>query len=148
LRAWRLARRRYAGLDGAGARRLGGRWNARGQPAVYASEHLSLAVLEIIVHLELSPGEFPQDYVKIAIDIPDTIAIHRVVKLPKKDAEMRELGSRWIASQSTAVLMVPSVVVPEEFNLLLNPRHPEFHRVSAAAPQPFRFDPRLLTGYP
>jgi RES domain-containing protein len=145
LRVWRLARRRHAALDGEGARRLGGRWNSRGQPAVYASQHLSLAVLEIIVHLELSPDEFPEDYVKIAIELPDSVSIRRVAALPRGDAAMRELGSRWMEERSTVALMVPSVVVPEELNVLLNPLHPEFVQIRAAAPRQFRFDPRLLS---
>ncbi len=144
MRAWRLARRRYAALDGAGARRYGGRWNRPGLPIVYASEHLSLAVLEIIVHLEVALDEFPADYVKIAIDVPDALSIRRVERLPKAEAEMTEIGSRWYESGSSAALAVPSIVVPEEFNLLFNPEHAEFRKVKAAAPEPFRFDRRLL----
>lgn len=148
MRVWRLARRRYAALNGEGARRFGGRWNSPGQAVVYTSEHLSLAVLEIIVHLELNLDEFPEDYVKIAIEIPDTISIDRVATLPKHDSEMLELGSRWVETQRTVVLMVPSVVVPEEFNVLLNAGHPDFRNINAAASRQFRFDPRLLTPVP
>lgn len=144
MRAWRLARRRYAALDGAGARRYGGRWNRPGQSVVYASEHLSLAVLEVVVHLEVDLNEFPSDYVKIAIEIPDTVSIDRIEKLPKTDAEMSELGTRWREAACSAVLLVPSVVVPEEFNVLFNPEHPDFPEVEAADPKPFRFDQRLL----
>jgi len=144
LKVWRLARRPYAALDGEGARRFGGRWNPRGRPVVYAAEHLSLALLEIIVHLELSPDEFPQDYVKIPIDIPDDVPVSRISSLPGSEAEMRTLGARWIDQRGTAVLVVPSVLVPEEFNVLLNSRHPEFPRIRAAAPRHFRFDRRLL----
>ncbi len=144
MRAWRLARRRYAALDGAGARHYGGRWNRPGQAVVYASENLSLAVLEIIVHLEVALDEFPSDYVKIAIEVPDAVSIRRIERLPKTDAEMSEFGSRWYESASSAVLAVPSIVVPEEFNLLLNPEHADFHKIKAAASRPFRFDRRLL----
>jgi len=144
VRVWRLARRRFAALDGAGARLYGGRWNRRGQSVVYSSERLSLAVLEVIVHLELALEDFPADYVKIAIEIPDTLEIQRIDDLPRTDARMRRLGSDWYDSSQTAGLLVPSVIVAEEHNLLLNPRHPQFHGIKALPAKPFRFDPRIF----
>lgn len=145
MRAWRLARRRYAALDGAGASRYGGRWNRRGQAVVYASEHLSLTVLEIIVHLDLAPDEFPDDYVKIAIEIPDSVSIQRISVLPPNDEEMLRTGVAWYESGAAAVLMAPSVVVPEEYNLLFNPAHADFSAIKPSSPERFRFDRRLVS---
>lgn len=146
MKVWRLARRRFAALDGAGARLYGGRWNRRGQSVVYTSENLSLALLEVIVHLELALEDFPADYVKIAIEVPDAMERERVAALPKGEARMRIIGAGWYESNKTAVLMVPSVIVPEEHNLLLNPGHPQFELIRALPAKPFRFDPRLAGG--
>ncbi|MBF6567845.1 MAG: RES domain-containing protein [Candidatus Binataceae bacterium] len=143
MTVWRLTRARYATLDGAGARQYGGRWNRRGHSVVYASEHLSLAVLEILVHLELLVDEFPADYVKIGLNIPATVSIKRMESLPGSDDEMLERGDRWIEAAESAVLLVPSVVVPEEYNILLNPAHADFVKVEHHPAQPFTFDARL-----
>jgi RES domain-containing protein len=144
VRAWRLARRSFAELDGAGARLYGGRWNRRGQAVVYSSEHLSLAVLEVIVHLELALEDFPADYAKIALEVPDALRIERVQRLPKSAAQAVEIGANWYDSGRAVGLLVPSVIVPEEHNLLLNPGHPDFERITARPARSFRFDPRLF----
>lgn len=144
MKFWRLARRRFAALDGAGARLYGGRWNRRGQSVVYSSEHLSLAVVEVIVHLELALEDFPADYVKIALEVDEGLALDRIEALPRTAARMREIGARWYDSSITVGLLVPSVIVPEEHNLLLNPRHPQFERIKPLVPKPFQFDRRLL----
>jgi RES domain-containing protein len=143
VKAWRLARRRYAELDGEGANRYGGRWNFRGQAVVYAAEHLSLAVLEALVHLEFAPEWFPPDYVKIEIHISDEVAIQRLDTLPPTDDEIRQRGAAWYDANATVVLLVPSVVVPEEFNLLINPGHKDFSKVIPTDVKPFKFDPRF-----
>ena len=144
MRSWRLARKRFAALDGAGARLYGGRWNRRGQSVVYSSENLSLAVLEVIVHLELALEDFPADYVKIAIEIPEALLLERIEALPRTAARTREIGANWCDSAKSVGLLVPSVIVPEEHNLLLNPRHPQFESIKALPTKPFHLDPRLL----
>ena len=140
---WRLARRPFIAMDGAGARLYGGRWNRRGLAMVYCAEHLSLAVLEVLVHLELDPEDFPADYVKIPIEIPRSVKLDRIERLPDEMRQTVEIGSRWYRSGKTLGLLVPSVIVPEERNLLLNPTHPYFPRLKVLDAQPFRFDPRL-----
>jgi RES domain-containing protein len=144
VKVWRLARRAFAALDGTGARLYGGRWNRTGQAVVYTSQNLSLAVLEVIVHLELAPELFPPDYVKIEIDVPDEVAIERVGVVPRTATATLELGARWYARGGTAGLLVPSVIVAEEHNLLLNPGHPDFAKIRSRRPRPFGFDARLL----
>jgi RES domain-containing protein len=144
VKVWRLARRAFAALDGNGARLYGGRWNRAGQSIVYTSQNLSLAVLEVIVHLELAPELIPPDYFKIEIDVPDDVTVDRVEMLPRTAAAMVELGSRWYESGTTATLLVPSVIVNEEFNLLVNPAHRDFAKIRAGRPRPFRLDTRLL----
>ena len=144
MTAWRLARRRFAALDGAGARLYGGRWNPAGSAIVYSSQNLSLALLEIIVHLEVALERLPADYVKIEIDVPDEVQIDTLETLPRSAAAMREIGRRWHDAARSAALLVPSVIVAEEKNLLLNPTHPEFAKIRSARPRPFRIDERLV----
>jgi RES domain-containing protein len=144
VRVWRLARKKFAALDGAGARLYGGRWNRRGQAVVYCSVNLSLAVLEVMVHLELALEDFPADYVKIAIEIPDALAIEFIAALPETAAQTVQAGANWYDSSRAVGLLVPSVILPEERNLLLNPEHPEFRRISPLPAKPFLFDPRLI----
>ncbi|MGH7842082.1 MAG: RES family NAD+ phosphorylase [Candidatus Binataceae bacterium] len=144
MTVWRLCRRAFAALDGEGARLYGGRWNSPGHSIVYTSQNLSLAVLQIIVHLELPPERLPPDYVKIEIQVPDEVSSERCDRLPSTASAMLELGTRWYQTAATAALLVPSVIVPEERNLLLNPGHRDFAKVRAARPRPFGFDSRLF----
>lgn len=143
MRFWRLARRRFSALDGFGAHLYGGRWNRAGLAMVYAAEHLSLAVLEVLVHLEVDPEDFPDDYVKIPIEVPLSISLDRIERLPDDLDEAKDLGSQWFRSGKTVGLLVPSVVVHEECNLLLNPEHRDFPRLTILDARPFRFDSRL-----
>lgn len=143
MTVWRIARRRFAALDGAGARLYGGRWNRAGQAVVYTSKNLSLAVLEIIVHLEVPADQLPADYVKIAIEIPNEIEFDLIEELPQRARGMLDAGVRWLQSGATVGLLAPSVIIPEEQNLLLNPAHPEFAHITASS-TPFTFDRRLF----
>jgi RES domain-containing protein len=146
---WRLCKRRHAALDGEGARLAGGRWNSRGTAVVYASDSLSLAALELLVHCD--PALLPDDLVAIAIEIPDGLAIHRVevADLPQSwrrhpaPASLARMGDLWARDTVSAVLSVPSAVVPGERNVLLNPRHPNFRRLRVGRPEGFALDARL-----
>jgi RES domain-containing protein len=144
MKAWRLARRKFAGLDGSGASLYGGRWNPSGRAVVYSSENLSLALLEIIVHLELALEQLPADYVKIEINVPQELKIETIEALPRTSAAMREIGRRWHEAGRSAALLVPSVIVMEEKNLLLNPAHRDFAKIRSARSRPFRIDEQLL----
>jgi RES domain-containing protein len=151
LSLWRISKRKYAetAFSGEGARRVGGRWNSRGQGMVYTSGTLSLAALEVFVHMEIEdvatmlawirvdiPTEVKIEYVKIA-QLPSD---WRNIPAPKVLATM---GDNWFRSGSTAILAVPSVVIPIEFNYLINPSHPDFVKLVIDSPQPFELDPRL-----
>jgi RES domain-containing protein len=150
-RIWRLTKVRFApGLDGEGARLAGGRWNSPGSQVVYCSAHLSLAALEALVHMTPAmrrPGVFPA-LVKVALDLPDDLETAEwngptePDRFPTED-ETRAFGDAWLAAARTAVLSVPSAIIPEEATLLLNPKHPDFARVAVALQAPFRFDDRL-----
>ena len=150
-RVWRIVARRHArrAYSGEGARLYGGRWNAPGVAVVYTAGSLSLAALELFVHLD--PEELPEDLVSVAAAIPDDVAIERLhpAALPRHWRQfpapeaVQKIGTAWAASGRTAVLAVPSAVIPEETNYLLNPAHPQFAAVRMDAPKPFRFDARM-----
>ncbi|MGH7523538.1 MAG: RES family NAD+ phosphorylase [Gemmatimonadales bacterium] len=146
----RICRRAHRPLDGEGARLYGGRWNSPGHAVVYASGSLALAALEFLVHLDSS--EAPHDLLAMRINIPDDLTVSDVKlralparwdRYPAVDA-CRKLGDAWLLAGKTAVLKVPSAPVHEEWNVLLNPRHPEFHRIREAGSRRFRFDQRLV----
>ena len=142
IQAWRVGRQLFADLSGEGARQHGGRWNTPGRPMVYMAEHPALAVLEVRVHLDLPPDLLPDDYVLMQVDLPDEPP-EDVVAMP---ADPRAFGDAWLASGRTAVLRVPSVIVPHTSNLLLNPRHPRAADARITLTTPFQFDPRLWEG--
>jgi RES domain-containing protein len=140
--AWRICRRPYADLSGEGAHRLGGRWNSRGRAVVDAAESAALAVLEVRVHLDLDWGLLPADYVLSAIDL-DELSMESVDAPPRDPAAF---GDAWLAASRSAVLSVPSMIVPECRNLLLNPAHPQAGRAAIASLRAFAFDERLWRG--
>jgi RES domain-containing protein len=151
MRVWRIIPKLHPSqaFDGEGARRFGGRWNRLGTRVVYASATLSLAALEFFVNLDRDTE--PDQLVAVSADIPDDMRIGfiEVSDLPKNwrsypvPEELQDLGTAWVASASTAVLVVPSAVIPEERNYLLNPAHPDFKRCRLNKPDAFHFDPRM-----
>lgn len=149
MRVWRIAGAKHAALDGEGSRRHGGRWTPPGAAVVYASATLSLAALERLVHAD--PDLQPRDLVAIAIDVPRGVKVESI-EVDDLPADWRDYpapsslalpGERWLRESRTAVLSVPSAVIPAERNVLLNPAHAEFRRCVAGPTQPFSFDPRL-----
>lgn len=144
MRVWRVCKRRYAAFDGEGARLAGGRWNYPGTSMVYTSATLSLAVLEFLVHVV--PGDIPGDLVAVGADIPDSVPKPEFVfeLVPARDRRrypallgLCEWGTRWASTLHSAVVGVPSAVVPAERNYLLNPAHPAFREIQISAPEPF-----------
>ena len=147
LTAYRLSLRRYAdrAFAGDGARRVGGRWNPPGLPAVYTSATLSLAALELLVHLS-GPQDAP-DLVYFRIEFEAKFVVE--VRLPKQWRKLhlqgtRALGQEWLERNASPVLQVPSFVVPTENNFVLNPLHPDFRRVKIGKPEQFALDARLF----
>jgi len=140
----RLAKAAFAALDGEGARLYGGRWNAPGRPMVYAAASPSLAVLEVLVHLDLPPELLPDDYRLLAIAVPDDAPVERLGHTPEDAAGCLALGEAFLDGGAALALLAPSVVVPQERNALINVRHPDMARVRVVGDQAFRLDPRLL----
>ena len=152
MRVHRLVKARHAAspLDGEGARRAGGRWNPKGLPLVYSSSTLALCALELLVHLD--PAAIPGDLIAIEAEIPETLPLlqWQPADLPagwRTDAGQPALqakGGDWIKQATSGVILVPSVIVPSETNILINPAHPDAAKVFVVARTPFTLDPRLF----
>jgi RES domain-containing protein len=151
MRLWRICREIHAAtaFSGEGAHRFGGRWNSQGARVVYTSLSLALAAVETFVHLE--PNLRPNDLVFIEAEMPDDIAIERldVNSLPRKWHELRAeslktFGDDWIHRGGTVALQVPSAAIRGEWNVLLNPRHPGFRKLTIRKPKRFEFDLRMF----
>lgn len=148
--AWRITKRRYASsaLDGEGAFQHGGRWSDRGTLVVYVSETRALAALELVAHL---PANAPlHAYVLIGAEIPDdlVLAVDQSILPPDwfeypAPPVLRRIGDQWANSGDSVVLAVPSALVRQEHNYLINPGHPDFDRISIGDPETFRIDPRI-----
>lgn len=147
---YRLCKAVHAALDGEGARLWGGRWNSPGRPMVYAAASPSLAVLEVLVHLDLPAELIPDDMVLLTIKVLDDAMFEAIADM-RQSAETqtdtdacRQAGDAFLEAGSALGLKVRSIVVPQETNLLLNVRHVDMARVTVVASEPFAFDPRLL----
>lgn len=151
MQVFRLARanRRYD-LSGYGAFLVGGRWNLPGLALLYTAEARSLAMLEVLVHLPAA--DLPADMYLLTLEVPDTASQETMTAadLPPDWQRLTQphptalLGHAWLQAGRSLALRVPSVIVAQEHNLLLNPAHPEFAQVRLAAePEPFAFDERL-----
>lgn len=139
----RIAKAAYADLDGEGARLYGGRWNSPGRPMLYTAANPSLAVLEVLVHLDLPPELMPNDYRLLSVEIPDDAPSQTLPAMPEDTVAT---GDAFLQNALALTLRVPSLVVPQETNTLVNPRHPTFTKVKLVRNDPFQFDPRLLGG--
>ncbi len=149
MQVWRLGRKKNIAFDGEGSRLAGGRWNRRGTAIVYTSATLSLAVLEYFVNLPA--GAAPPDLVAVAAEAPKDLPVSSVEveslprgwrKYPAPEA-LAEIGTRWVQEGKTPILSVPSAVVPQERNYLLNPAHPRFREIRIGKPEPLSLDPRM-----
>ncbi|MBI4545380.1 MAG: RES family NAD+ phosphorylase [Gemmatimonadetes bacterium] len=142
MRLWRLAPGLYAPLSGEGARLAGGRWNSPGTAVVYASAHLSLAVLETLVHVD--PADLPDGLLAYELEVPaalvEDLGAAELGPAWREDLRRtRALGDTWARHRRSLMLTVPSAVVPSERNLLVNPLHPAVGEVSVASAEPFVF---------
>jgi RES domain-containing protein len=154
VRVWRLTRKRHldAALAGEGARRFGGRWNGRGIAIVYTSESLELALLEALVHVDVEV--LPRDYWQLSFEVPDELIAPPPRRLPTGwDAlppyrpGVQKIGNAWARSGRSLALRVPASVLPERFNVLVNPAHPDIGQVREVSRARLNWPPRLV-GHP
>jgi RES domain-containing protein len=132
---WRICEATFAesAFSGEGASIVGGRWNSKGKRMVYTAEHLSLAILEVFVHLNVPTVE-RDFFVAIKAEVPANLEIEymNIDRLPSdwyrssSKSSLQALGDEWIDSARTPILAIPSAIVPQEFNYLINPLHPQF----------------------
>jgi len=151
---WRLARPRYAGdLEGLGNATTGARWNSPGRGVTYASFNLSLCVLESFVHLSPELRTNLPEVAAVRIAIPDS-ASQLDIALADLPSDLgsgetarrcRSLGDAWLDGGEHLVCTMPSMIVPQERNVMINPAHELMDRVRIVSVEPFRFDPRLAT---
>jgi RES domain-containing protein len=146
---WRIVRPVHAAnpLSGIGAARWGSRWNSVGVRMAYVSTSRALAILEMLVHV--TADSVPAEFVLVPVEIPDSL-IQPLEKLPEGwntlpyGREARRTGDQWIREGSSLALYVPSVVVPAERNILINPAHAQFSQIQAGEPEANAFDRRLF----
>ena len=150
--AWRIVKQKPLsfGPSGEGARLYEGRWNPIGVPVIYSAGTLSLATLEIMVHLEREQLLYHR-FVKIPVTFKKSL----VYTLPRKklpedwnrlppSESTQNMGRNWIQQAKHAILKIPSTVIREEHNYLINPAHPDFAAIEIGKPQRFEFDERLI----
>lgn len=150
MTVWRLSAARYAAtlFGGEGARRYGGRWSPPGLAVIYCAESRSLALVEVLAGTDDVDRLSQQKWILVPADIPEE-CIRKPVRVPDDwrqyphSTASQAFGAEWVQARSSVALRLPSVVVPGEFNYLLDPAHPDFKRVKIGQPEPFFFDPRL-----
>jgi RES domain-containing protein len=150
INAWRIVSANYKdkAYTGDGARIYGGRWNSKGVAVVYTAGSLALATIEMFVNLPAP--KLLQNYVRISAQISsDLVSNLSEADLPEDwnsrpiSPSTRAIGDRWVKKQNSAILRVPSIVVPDEYSYLTNPAHPDFSKIEISKPIVYYFDPRL-----
>jgi len=147
-----VLRKRYARVpfDGEGAFRYGGRWSSPGVRLSYTSEHQSLALLEYFVHLD--KDDPPTDLVLAIAEIPEDLPRARVKvgqvptnwRDPVAPPALARIGDEFVQRREHCLLLVPSVIVPNEYNWLINPGHPGYKRIVIKGLEPVNYDPRMF----
>src|SRR5579863_1898301 len=142
---WRASN--HASLDGAGGLRASGRWHSQGKRIVYCAPNPATALLEILVHAEIDVQDIPVTIRYLEIEAPDSIPAESVdagAAAGRQKEKSRQAGDEWLNSRRTALLRVPSVIVPATWNILINPAHPESSQIRIVRTHRHAFDRRLV----
>jgi RES domain-containing protein len=145
---WRVSN--YATLDGVGGLYVSGRWHTKGHPIIYCTLNPATALLETLVHMEIDSEDRPERFHVLRIEGPDSLSIESIEgdSLSPNWAEdmsiTQTIGDRWLADGRSLLLQVPSVLVPETWNVLVNPQHVEANLLRVAATYEHAFDARLF----
>jgi RES domain-containing protein len=145
---WRVSN--YQSLDGVGGLYVSGRWHTRGHPILDCTLHPATALLETLVHMGIDSEDRPERFQVLRIEGPDSLSIEKVEAgslSPNWAVDMsitQSIGDRWLGGGCSLLLQVPSVLVPETWNVLVNPQHAEANRLKIAATYEHAFDVRLL----
>jgi RES domain-containing protein len=145
---WRISN--YEGLDGVGGLLVSARWHTKGHPVVYCTMNPATALLETIVHMEIDSDDRPEHFRVLRIEGPDSLSVEKIEadSLPPNCVEdmnaTQAIGDRWLSERRSLLLQVPSVLVPETWNVLLNPQHSEIGLLKITATYNHAFDARLF----
>ena len=147
MRLWRLTR--FPELDGKGGAFTAARWHEQGLHVLYTATQPAGALIEVLCHLDVEPDEIPDGYHLVGMDVPDAVINRALVpKLPVAWADdidkTRALGSAWLRKDKSLLYRVPSAIIDQTWNYLMNPRHTDLKSISVIYEQEFRFDERLL----
>jgi len=150
ITAWRIVKRRHSesAFNGEGARLFGGRWNSIGTAVVYAAESRALALLELLAGLGSTSALDPYVLISVTFD-EELVESLNLELLPQNwrtsppPSDVQAIGDSWVAEGRSAILKVPSVVIPEEFNYVVNPLHPDFSSISIGEATTLHLDSRL-----
>jgi RES domain-containing protein len=148
--AWRLVKERHVAtaFSGEGASKAGGRWNSRGVAVIYTSESEPLAALETLVHIgtgsRIRFSIIRLDFNNALVETLPLLALPPNWKSEPPGPATKQLGDAWAKASRSAILAVPSVIIPSGLNYVLNPAHPDFSQIAFGRPKAFAFDPRLL----
>lgn len=151
MKVFRLAREKHATpLSGKGSAKYGARWNPVGIELIYTAQNRSLAMAEVAVHLTLAT--LPDDYMMLTIDIPDVIKIKQLTEadLPTDwqefphPASTQDIGKDFVMENKYGVLIIPSVVTQGDYNVLINPNHTDFSKITITSIDKFPFDKRIF----
>lgn len=153
MNLYRLSKEKYAGdRTGEGSRKAGGRWNLKGTPVIYTADSTALAALENLVHFNINL--MPKKYYLTTFKLPENVKIDSITisklsnnwrNYPAPNA-LAQLGTEWANKNKTAVLKVPSSILPDEggWNYLLNPNHEDFAKIKIIKISSFEFDQRFF----
>ncbi len=148
IKCYRIADNRHPIFSGDGAQKIGGRWNLIGKSVIYASQNLSCAMLELRVHLNDVPLPDTHKYIEIISHKEVSVEEVNVKDLKiwdvSEDSESKELGNKWLEEKRSLILIVPSIIIPQEKNLIINPNHPEYKKLKVSEPRSLRWDERLF----
>lgn len=150
MHLWRIGRTAFAdsAFTGEGSRLFGGRWNPRGVRIVYTSTSLALAAIEYFVNID--PSDSPDDLIASEAILPSTLSIEDLDPSSISSAELsntlvtKRVGADWIRSRSSVALQVPSLAVEGDWNVLLNPEHPDFPKIELLPEHSWHFDERMF----
>ncbi len=145
---WRVSN--YETLDGAGGLYVSGRWHTKGRPIIYCTLNPATAFLETLVHIEIDSEDRPERFQVLRIEGPDTLPIEKIelvalsLDWAKDITFTQNIGDRWLSEGRSLLLQVPSVLVPETWNVLVNPQHAEANLLKIVMKYEHAFDARLL----
>jgi RES domain-containing protein len=145
---WRVSN--YETLDGVGGLYVSGRWHTKGQPVIYCTQNPATALLETLVHIEIDSEDRPERFQVLRMEGPDSLSIEKVEagSLSANWADdmsiTQTIGDRWLGEGRSLLLQVPSVLVPETWNVLVNTQHAEANLLKITATYEHAFDVRLL----